>query len=262
MKKTIVVLVLFCVVFSLCAESSVTVDLSDMDDEDKLAFMFFYGYEAIMQKACKGAFLAIDSDMNYIGGWRTDQTPEDFCTNIPAGVIATTQVLPMGIAKTMFLLIGDNETVAKLIGMDCAGIYAVCMFLPYEGMELQAPAYNYGKRLLEDEAVRHGLNPKDFFSFMESQGITEESMVYTMYNNTATASEIVLDAMGMMEAQKPKGSLIESASGKLLIICGGCVGFLILLMLALIIYNRLVENKLKKADRRAEIEKHNKEVEQ
>lgn len=262
MKKVTVILILSCVLFSLFAEQSVNVDLSDMDDEEKLSFMFFYGYEAIMQKVCKGAFLALDADLNYIGGWRTDQTPEDFCTNIPAGVITTVQVLPMGIAKTMFMLIEDNETVAKLIGMDCDGIYAVCMFLPYEGMELQSPAYNYGKRLLEEEAIRHGLNPEDFFSFMENQGITEESMVYTMYNNSATASEIVLDAMGMMEAQKPKGSLIQSAGGTLLLISGACVGALILFMLILLIYNRLVEKKLKKADKQMQIEEHNKEVEE
>ena len=258
MKKLVLVFVLCCIFSCLWAQESVTVDLSGMDGQEKLAFMFFYGYEAIMQKTCKGTFLALDEDMEYIGGWRTDQTPEDFCTNIPAGVITTMQVLPMGVAKTMFLLIEDRETVAKLEGMDCDGIYAVCMFLPYEGMELEAPAYNYGKRLLEDEAIRHGLNPEDFFAFMAEQGLSEESLVYTLYNNSATASEIVLDAMGRM--QKQEKSAFANVSGLLAWVCFLCVGVIVLILFVWVLHGHIVEKKLLKADLQAKIDKHNREV--
>jgi hypothetical protein len=258
MRKAILVLVLLCVFSCLFAQESVTVDLSGMDEQEKLAFMFFYGYEAIMQKACKGAFLALDPDMNYIGGWRTDQTPEDFCTNIPVGVITTMQVLPMGVAKTLFLLLGDRETVAKLEGLNYDGIYAVCMFLPYEGLELEAPAYNYGKRLLEDEAIRHGLNPEDFFAFMQKQGISEESLVYTMYSNTATASEIVLDALGMMQVKEE--SVLSNAKDVLLLVCAGCIGVMALIGGVWALYSLVVRKKLSRAEALAQIDKHNKEV--
>lgn len=260
MRKVVLVVALLCVFSCLFAEESVAVDLSGMDEQEKFAFMFYYGYEAIMQKSCKGAFLALDQDMNFIGGWQTDQTPDDFCTNIPGGTVATMQVLPIGLAKAMFYLLEDGETVARLEGMEKGiGIYAVCLFLPYEGMELEAPAYNYGKRLLEDEAIRHGLNPEDFFAFMQAQGVSEESLVYTMYNDIATASEIVLDAMGMM--QEEKRSFIKSISDKLALACVLCFGVIVLVLLVLILHGKIVEKKLKKAEEKAKIDKHNEEVE-
>lgn len=258
MKKTVIIVLLLCVFSFLFAEQSVAIDLSEMDEQEQLAFMFLYGYEAILQKTCKGAFLALDADMNYIGGWRTAQTPEDFCTNIPVGVITTMQVLPMGVAKTMFLLLEDRETVAKLEGMKAEGIYGVCIFLPYEGMELESSAYNYGKRLLEAEAIRHGLEPEEFFAFMAGQGISEEIMVYTMYNNLATSSEIVLDAMGRM--QKEEKSFIEDAGSIFVVVCGICVGLIGIAGIVLVCHNLMVKKKLLRADAQAKIDKHNKEV--
>lgn len=258
MKKALLVMALLCVLGCLYAEESVAVDFSGMDSQEKAAFMFFYGYEAIMEKACKGAFLALDQESNFIGGWQTDQTPEDFCTNLPAGVIATSLVLQTDLAKAMFYLLEDKETVAKLDGMACSWVYVVCVFLPYEGMELQEPVYSCGKRLLEDEAVRHGLNPEEFFAFMQAQGISEESLVYTMYNGIASSSEIVLDALGMMQTKKE--SAVANMKDVLIYMCLGCVGLIVIAGVFLAIHGLVVKKKLSQADRQAKIEKHNKEV--
>lgn len=261
MKKTLLVSLLIATAALSFAQDAVAVDVSDMDAEEQLAFMFFYGYEAIMEECCKGAFLAFDPDWNYIGGWRTDQTPEGFCTDVPTGTIATMQILPIGIAKTMFLLLGDRETVAKMVGLDCDGVYACCLFLPHENMVLEAPAYNYGRRLLDDEIVRHGLEPSEFYAFMENEGVTLDGMVYAMYADTASASEIVLDGMGRMESKRAKAPLLSTLRDPMVLVCLGCLATLVLLMVMLLVYNFLVRRRLAGADAQAERDEHNSQVE-
>lgn len=214
MKRILTVLILLAfLAASLSARDIITVDVSGMNDEDALSYMFLYGYEAIMEEACKGCFLAIDEEMNYLGGWRTPQTPDDFAVNIPAQAIAIPQVLPKGLAMTMFSLLGDHETTAAVSGISGAGIYAVCIFLPEEGMVIGDPVYDHGRRLLEDELTRHGLNPSDFYAFMETQGITLDMMVATMYRGDATAREIVVDAMGMMESSRTEDNPVKNLLG-------------------------------------------------
>lgn len=243
------------------AQDTIAVDVSDMDTDDQLAFMFFYGYEAILEECCKGAFLAFDPDWNYIGGWRTDQTPEGFCTDVPTGTIATMQILPIGIAKTMFLLLEDRETVAKMVGLDCDGVYVCCLFLPEDDMVVEAPAYNYGRRLLDDEIVRHGLEPSEFYAFMEGEGVTLDGMVYAMYGDTATASEIVLDGMGRMESKRAKAPLLSSLKDPMALVCLGSLAVLVVLVVLLMVYNVIVGRKLARADAQAERDEHNRQVE-
>jgi hypothetical protein len=258
MKKTIIVVLLISLCCCTFADEIVTVDLEEMDEEDRLAYLFFYGYEAIFQEACKGAFLALNpEDLDYIGGWRTEQTPEDFCTEIPVGTIATIQGLPMGVAKTMFALLNDKETVAKLDGLKYDSIYVVCMFLPVEDMVVENSAYNYAKRLLEKEVSRHGIEPSVFYEYMANKGISQESMVYTMYMNEATASEIVLDYLGMVEAEKEHGTTLTKMHKTIGYVCLGSLGVLAILLIVLWLHNMLVKKKLEEAEAQAEIDQHN-----
>ena len=266
MKKTLTVLLLVMVAFSLSAAELVNVDLSELDTEEKMAYMFLYGYEAVLEELCKGCFLAIDEDFEYIGGWRTSRTPEDFAVNVPAGTITTVEVLPRGLATVMFQLLKDNETAAKLTGIRGDGLYVVCMFLPEDDMVLAEPSFNYGQRLLEDELARHGVNPSDFYSFMAGQTdsetgnpITLESMVYTMYSGAATAREIVLDGMGRMEAAKQTGHGISSYSDIIAYALLVTVGVLVVIVLVYSIHESLSRKRLRKADAQAEMDKHNEE---
>ena len=248
------------------AQDVVTIDLLDMDFEDQRAFMFLYGYEAILEELCKGCFLALDIDLNYIGGWRTEMTPDDFAVNIPANTITIVEVFPNPVAKIMFQLLNDNETVAKLTS-DIEYVYVVCMFLPSDGMVVTNPSYNYGQRLLEAELARHGVNPNDFYAFMETQTdevsgkpITLDSMVTTMYRGDATAKDIVLDGLGRMQAQKNKESMIEPYMPillKILLISLASFGGLVFIYL---MYSLISRHALKKADKLAEMEKHNAEI--
>lgn len=261
MKKTITVLLLAVLCFCVFADEIVTVDLEEMDEEDRLTYLFLYGYEAIFQEACKGAFLALNpEDLDYIGGWRTEQTPEDFCTEIPVGTIATVQGLPMGVAKTMFALLNDKETVAKLDGLRYDSIYVICMFLPVEGMVVENSAYNYARRLLEKEVARHGIEPSAFYEYMANKGISQESMIYTMYMNEASASEIVLDYLGMVEAERQKETPLTKIHKNIGYICMGSFGFLALLLIILWVHNTIVKKKLEKADEQAKIESHNQSI--
>lgn len=262
MKHTcIVFLVLFVFLAAVSAADTVPVDVSQMNDDDALSYMFLYGYEAIMEELCKGCFLAIDEDLSYLGGWRTPQTPEDFAVNIPASAIAIPQVLPKGLAMTMFTLLGDYETSAAISGIKGPGIYAVCIFLPEKGMTVGDPTYNHGQKLLENELARHGLNPSEFYAFMEGQGVTLDMMVATMYRGDATAQDIVLDGMGMMEALKTDDGIVRQLLGPhaglivVLILAFIAAGFIVLAVI--LITGKRSRLKVDELEKEARREEHN-----
>lgn len=266
MKRFVLFVLLICLALSVFAQDIVTLDLMDMDIENQKAFMFLYGYEAILEELCKGCFLALDVNLNYIGGWRTEQTPDDFAVNIPVNTITTVRAVPVAVARIMFQLLDDNETVVRLLD-SLENVYLVCMFLPSEGMTVANPSYNYGQRLLEEELARHGVNPGDFYAFMETQTdetsgkpITMDSMVATMYRGDASAKDIVLDGLGRMEELKNKENRLESYTPLILQILLYSVAGIAGLALIYLFFHLVSKHNLKKADRLAEMEKHNAEI--
>lgn len=260
-----ILLIVFAVAFPAFSTDIIPVDVSGMNEDDALAYMFLYGFEAIMEETCKGCFLAMDENLSYLGGWRTTQTPEDFAVNIPSSAIAIPQVLPKGLAMTMFSLLGDFETSAAISGITGAGIYAVCIFLPEEGMVVSDPTYNYGQKLLEDELTRHGLNPDTFYSFMEQQGITLDMMVATMYRGDTTAREIVVDAMGMMESVRddsdPVRDFLGPQTGLILQISAAAAAVFVIVMAVVLLTRKKTGRDLERIEKEARREEHNDDLE-
>lgn len=258
----IIVLMLFTCLGILSAQDIVTADLENMHPEDKLAYLFFYGHEAIAEDVCVGCFLVFDEDMNYIGGWRTSRTPADFTSNIPSNAVSTAQAVPTSVAKMMCEVIPDSETAAKLSIVEDPAVYVVCIFIPEEDMVVSNLSFSFGERLLTDEIVRHGLNKEEFLNFMVSLDppVTLEMMVETMYRGGATAREIVLEGMGLMEQAKHP----EDNTAKIMGVVTRIIFVALLvgatLTVVLLLYFSIAKKRMQKLERKALMEEHNKNL--
>lgn len=222
---------------SKSAHEEIILNLTDLPAEESAHYAFLYGFQAILEKKCDGAFLAFTASDEYVGGFLTEGAPDDFCVRISPDTITVSEPISRDLAMAMYSMLGDRMSLSNLMACQEDFLVGVIMFRPEEGMVVTPLWYAEAENRLSDAAIAQGLNPEELYSIMETRGYDKDSLVASVEKGT-DPSVIALDAMKMKKDAATEESKDFSLSVKTkiiqaILICGGLI--LVILLLYLII---------------------------
>ena len=169
-------------------------DLKDLPPEESSHYAFLYGYQAILEQKCDGAFLVFTGDNDYIGGYLTPKAPDDFCVRISPDTITVSEPVTREMALAMYSLLGDRMSMSNLMACEEPALIAVIMFRPEEGMVITPLWYAQSEKRLEDAAIAQGMNPEDMYAIMLALGYDKDSLVASVEAG-ADPTDVTQDAM-------------------------------------------------------------------
>lgn len=181
-KKAFVLVLLFLMALTLLrpigAEEAVR--LSDLDCELSDEFYMLTAVDLLAQGQAKGGLLCFDGEMNYIYGYSTAGTPEDFFTNVPPSTLTMGLVLPIRVIEALYLTLGDAASYAVLEGLlleNKTALVAVVLCKVENDVILEDAVYNVARKQLEEASVANGLDPDEMYSLFGMKGIAQQELV-------------------------------------------------------------------------------------
>lgn len=205
--KTVAVLLLFIITASLPAyaeeevpEAVITphreiiVKLADMPADESEHYAFQYGFQAILEKKCDGAFLTLTEGGDYVGGFLTENAPDDFCVRISTDTLVVAEPIVKDLAMAMYGMLGDRMSISSLMNCSEEYVIGIIMFRPEEGMVVTPLWYAEAENLLKEASIAVGLNPDELYSIMAEQGYDRDSLVASV-DKGVSATDIALDAV-------------------------------------------------------------------
>ena len=242
----IVIAVLFLASLPLSAEDSqqmesgigheeIILNLTDLPAEESAHYAFLYGFQAILEKKCDGAFLAFTEHDEYVGGFLTEGAPDDFCVRISPDTITVSEPISRDLAMAMYSMLGDRTSLSNLMARQEEFLVGVIMFRPEEGMVVTPLWYAESENRLTDAAIAQGLNPEELYSIMETRGYDKDSLVASVEKGT-DPSVIALDAMKIKrdaaaEEEKSFSLGVKTKIIQAILIRGGIIFVILLLYL-------------------------------
>lgn len=210
----------------------IIVNLNDLPPDESEHYAFLYGYQAIVENKCDGAFLAFTKDNDYVGGYLTPGAPDDFCVRISPDTITVSEPVTRETALAMYSLLGDRMSMSSLMVCEEPALVAVVMFRPEEGMTLSPLWYAQSEKRLEEAAIAQGMNPEDMYAIMLELGYDKDSLVASVEAGV-DPTDITQDAMKIKKDKeyKEESSISlerRSAIVKITIALEGC--FLLFLL--------------------------------
>ena len=154
----------------------IILDLKDLPPQESAHYAFLYGYQAILEQKCDGAFLVFTGNNDYIGGYLTPKAPDDFCVRISPDTITVSEPVTRETALAMYSLLGDRMSMSNLMACEEPALIAVIMFRPEEGMVITPLWYAQSEKRLEDAAIAQGMNPEDMYAIMLELGYDKDSL--------------------------------------------------------------------------------------
>ena len=218
-------------------------DLKDLPPEESSHYAFLYGYQAILEQKCDGAFLVFTGDNDYIGGYLTPKAPDDFCVRISPDTITVSEPVTREMALAMYSLLGDRMSMSNLMACEEPALIAVIMFRPEEGMVITPLWYAQSEKRLEDAAIAQGMNPEDMYAIMLALGYDKDSLVASVEAGV-DPTDITQDAMKYKkdaQTEKESSQSLERRSDivKGVIMLEGCF----LLFMLIYFVGRLFDRK-------------------
>ena len=172
----------------------IILDLKDLPPQESAHYAFLYGYQAILEQKCDGAFLVFTGNNDYIGGYLTPKAPDDFCVRISPDTITVSEPVTRETALAMYSLLGDRMSMSNLMACEEPALIAVIMFRPEEGMVITPLWYAQSEKRLEEAAIAQGMNPEDMYAIMLELGYDKDSLVASVEAGV-DPTDITQDAM-------------------------------------------------------------------
>lgn len=172
----------------------IILNLNDLPPEESSHYAFLFGYQAILEKKCNGAFLAFTEDNTYVGGFLTENAPDDFCTKISPNTICVSEPISKDTIMSMYSLLGDRMSLSSLMNRQENAFVGVVMFEVEENMVLTPLWYAQSEERLEKNAIALGLNPNDLYLIMAENGYDKDSLIASVESGISP-SDIVKDAL-------------------------------------------------------------------
>lgn len=172
----------------------IILNLNDLPPEESSHYAFLFGYQAILEKKCNGAFLAFTEDNTYVGGFLTENAPDDFCTKISPNTICVSEPISKDTIMAMYSLLGDRMSLSSLMNRQESAFVGVVMFEVEDDMVLTPLWYAQSEERLEKNAIAHGLNPDDLYLIMAENGYDKDSLIASVESGISP-SDIVKDAL-------------------------------------------------------------------
>lgn len=259
-KKLVFIICLLCLSFAIFAnayqtsQEIVTVDFDSMPYEEQTAYMFLFGIEAMMQNKAKGALLLFDKQDNYLSGFLTDNTREDFCYKISNQTIATFQIVTPDIAKVFFAMLNDINS-CRVLDTVQDDLVTVVVLAEFDKDSILEPvAYSWAKQQLNNSITAYGIELDDFYNYIfEKTSLTQENLIMAMYTEDKTALDYINYYLTNKKADKTNNSLLSQfAPTMIIVIC--VVGFLILAIGGYLGFSWLFRSKQNRIIRNQEID--------
>lgn len=185
----------------------VLADLSEFEDKDTLMdYWFIASYNLMLQGKGRGGILAFDPEgLEYVAGYRMDDTPEDFFTNLPNSTLVSPMFMPALVAKAIYASLGDSESISRLAYLDddeAIMLVSVLKLYDNENIVLEEAAFSIARQALEGSFGASGLNIQPAYDVYERHGVSQDELIDMVLSAEKTPNEISLDAIRMMKAEK------------------------------------------------------------
>lgn len=185
---------------------TVEVDLSSLPVDESSHYAFLYGYQAMLQKKCRGALLTFDENMEYITGFLTADAPDDFCTRISPTTIAVAEPVLSEVMSYMYTLLGDRSSISILMGREDKAYNAIILFEPEEDVVLTPMWYSDAENLIKENAVASGINPDEVYQYLAEDGMDKDTIIALVASDKSKALELVLSAVKLRNEAKKNAS--------------------------------------------------------
>lgn len=221
------------------------------DFDTQMNYWFLASYDLMMQKKGLGGLLAFGPDMEYVGGYRMDGTPEDFFVNMPRSTLCTPCLLPTIVAEAMYASLGDMESVASLKAYEIENdfVMMISVLKLYETVELEDTVYSRARQDIEAGINAQGLNPDDVYRVYEAAGLTKDDVIHLLIDGKKTIDEIVLDGLRMLRAERSNVLQEEEARlNRIVMLAIGLLAFIGIVVIVLLIISMRSHHKAIKAE--------------
>ena len=236
MKKIISFVLLFflilCVAFSDSSDI-VYLKISETHDQ-KQAYQFMLGYDAILQDRVIGALMVYNPETDSFEGWATSITPPGFFDKQHSENVAVYELLPCEVLKLMYRALGDTATISFLQTRDDKEILmSVVIFRPpEEGVYYDTPQYLTHKALM-GSITTHGLSEDEFIRILSSLGLNEDDVMAVVLNGEKQPTVIVEEVL--KSSSNTKGFSLERKNIAIIAI----VVFVLLCLLLFLLFRYL-----------------------
>lgn len=184
----------------------VTLQDGEFEDTDTLMdYWFLVSYNLMLQEKGLGGILAFDPEsMEYVAGYRMRSTPEDFFTNLPNSTLMSPMFMPAGVARMIFLSLGDADSIARISYLDDTDailLISVLKFYDNEEVVLEEAAFSLARQAIEGSFGASGLEIPEAYAVYERSGVSQDELVERILSGESTPSELSIEAIRMMKAE-------------------------------------------------------------
>lgn len=176
-----------------------------VDTDTLMDYWFLVSYNLMLQDKGLGGILAFDPEsMEYVAGYRMASTPEDFFTNIPNSTLMSPIFMPAGVARMIFLSLGDADSLSRIAYLDdTEAIMLVSVLKVYDNEEivLEEAAFSLARQAIEGSFGASGLEIPDAYAVYERHGVSQDDLIGMLLSGERTANEMSLEAIRMMKAE-------------------------------------------------------------
>ena len=216
-----------------------------VDTDTLMDYWFLVSYNLMLQDKGLGGILAFDpGSMEYVAGYRMDSTPEDFFTNIPNSTLMSPIFMPTGVARMIFLSLGDADSLARIAYLDDEeAIMLVSVLKVYDNEEvvLEEAAFSLARQAIEGSFGASGLEIPAAYAVYERHGISQDELVEMLLSGEKTANEMSLEAIRLIKAEAGSATRTAGILPYLFIILAVIAIILVILISVIIIKQRKAE---------------------
>lgn len=191
----------------------VNVNQDDFETRDELElYWFLTSYNLILQGKGQGGLLCFSDTGEYLAGYSTPGTPEDFFLDLPPSTLSIPYVFPTEVAMAMYASLDNLESYNALIKHLDNGNTAVILISVlklYDPVVSGDPVYGITKEIIEKSVNASGLDIEPFYSIFEENGIGETDLVNMVISGQYSASDLALEAIRLMKESRQEQGAFE-----------------------------------------------------